>query len=132
MLAIDSLVGKWQNFDRGMEFVVGNDLIQGTVAASIFWWYWARTGTEATVRRACNRVLLHFRARRRPVVPLLSVGRGIPADVSGISLPHRYHRQLARGRVGFEPLHAAGYLNTASYTMHNSRPSESAGGWVCS
>jgi hypothetical protein len=37
MLAIDSLVGKWPDFDRAIEFVVVNDLIQGSVAASIFW-----------------------------------------------------------------------------------------------
>jgi undecaprenyl-diphosphatase len=49
-LAIDSLVVKWPNVDRAMEFVVGSDLLQGTVAASIFWWYWVRTGTETTVR----------------------------------------------------------------------------------
>ena len=57
MLAIDSLVGKWPNFDRGMEFVVGNDLIQGTVAASIFWWYWARTGTGLALSRYMQRVI---------------------------------------------------------------------------
>ena len=51
LLAIDSLVGKWPDFDRTIEFIVGNDVIQGSVAASIFWWYWVRTGTEATVRR---------------------------------------------------------------------------------
>jgi undecaprenyl-diphosphatase len=56
-LAIDSLVGKWPNFDRTMEFVVGNDLIQGSVAASIFWWYWVRTGTEATVRLTRERLI---------------------------------------------------------------------------
>ena len=57
VLAIDSLVGKWPEFDRTVEFVVGNDLIQGSVAASIFWWYWVRTGTEATVRLTRERLI---------------------------------------------------------------------------
>jgi undecaprenyl-diphosphatase len=56
-LAIDSLVGKWPELDRAMEFVVGSDLLQGSVAASIFWWYWVRKGTEASVRLTRERLI---------------------------------------------------------------------------
>jgi undecaprenyl-diphosphatase len=59
-LAIDSLVGRWPELDRALEFVVGSDLIQGSVAASVFWWYWVRTGSEAARRLTRERLVATF------------------------------------------------------------------------
>jgi len=77
---IDQLVGKWPNFDRGMEFEVGNDLIQGTVAASVFWWYWFRSGTEAKVRQ----VREHLIATLCASIPAIGLGRAL-----AVALPFR-------------------------------------------
>lgn len=78
--AIDSLVGKWPDIDRGMEFIVSNDLIQGAVAASVFWWLWFRTGTEATVRRAREHLICTL---------LASVVAIIAGRTLALSLPFR-------------------------------------------
>ena len=80
MHAIDLLVGKWPNFDRAMEFVISNDLVQGTLAVSVVWWYWFRTGTEANVRRTRE----HLIATLCSSIPAIVVGRAL-----ALSLPFR-------------------------------------------
>lgn len=78
--AIDSLAGRWPNIDRAMEFIVGNDLIQGAFAASIFWWFWFRTSAEATVQRA----------REHLICTLFAAGIAIVAGRAlALSLPFR-------------------------------------------
>jgi undecaprenyl-diphosphatase len=78
--AIDSLAGRWPNIDRGMEFIIGNDLIQGAFAASIFWWFWFRTSAEATVQRT----------REHLICTLFATGIAIVAGRAlALSLPFR-------------------------------------------
>jgi membrane-associated phospholipid phosphatase len=79
-LAIDAFVGKFPNLDRGIEFVVGNDLIQGTLAASIVWWYWFQKGTETTVRRVREHLIATIFA---------SIGAIIAGRALALSLPFR-------------------------------------------
>jgi undecaprenyl-diphosphatase len=57
---LDRFVGRSPDFDKGVEFLTGNDLIQGTFAACVFWWYWFRQGSEATVRRTREHLIATF------------------------------------------------------------------------
>jgi undecaprenyl-diphosphatase len=59
-LAINSLVGRWPELDDAVEFIAGNNLVQGALAASIFWWYWVRAGSEAAVRVTRERLIATF------------------------------------------------------------------------
>jgi undecaprenyl-diphosphatase len=80
MHAIDLLVGKWPNFDRAVQFAVGNDLFQGTLAAAVIWWLWFRPGSEASVRRTRD----HLIATLCASVPAIIAGRAL-----ALSLPFR-------------------------------------------
>jgi membrane-associated phospholipid phosphatase len=80
LLSIDRLVGKYPDLDKAIQFVVGNDLIQGTFAASMFWWYWFRKGSEQTVRRTREHLVATF---------LASVAAIIAGRALALSLPFR-------------------------------------------
>jgi undecaprenyl-diphosphatase len=78
--AFDQIMGKDVNFDKGVEFVSGNDLIQGTFAACVFWWFWFRQGSEATVRRTREHMVATFFG----AIVAIAAGRGL-----ALSLPFR-------------------------------------------
>ena len=80
LLTMDRLVGQHPEFDRAVQFIVGNDLIQGTFAASVFWWYWFRRGPEMSVRRTREHLVATFLAS----IVAIIVGRTL-----ALSLPFR-------------------------------------------
>jgi undecaprenyl-diphosphatase len=80
ILAMNSLVGKWKEFDAGVEFLDSNYLIKGAVLVSVYWWFWFRSGDAATVRRTREHVTCSFAAGMCAV---------LVARILAVSLPFR-------------------------------------------
>jgi undecaprenyl-diphosphatase len=117
VLALNSLIGRYPNFDRGVEFIYGNDLIQGTLTVSMFWWYWFRAGTEALVRRTRE----HLIATLAGCVAAIAAGRTL-----AVALPMRI-------RPRFNPelaLHTPPEPNPNDFVNWSSFPSDHAILWA--
>lgn len=117
VLTLNSLIGKFPNFDRAVEFIYGNDLIQGSLIVSMFWWYWFRAGTQGVVRRTRE----HLIATLVGCIIAIAVGRTL-----AVALPMRI-------RPRFNPalaLHTPPEPNPNDFINWSSFPSDHAILWA--
>lgn len=106
--SMDLLASKWPNFDRVLEFVTGNALIQGTLAAACFWWYWFRSDTETTMRRTREHLVATLYSSVAAIIVARTMADALPFRV-------RPRWETALGYVIPSAPNANVYVNWSSF-----------------